>query len=196
MKSFLVAAAFLVSNGVIRAVETRDFTVRGVVRETRPAKSQLVVKHEEIPGYMDAMTMPFQVRDAKILDSVKAGDAITFQLHVTDKDHWIDGLKIVAVGAGDKEAPRPKATDITPFKPGDPLPALTDAQKAELAAITDKFKAKIAERELFLNDLIGKAIGDGRYQEVPELKTQLARETASLNEDCEAAKEKARASFA
>jgi hypothetical protein len=35
-----------------------------------------------------------------------------------------------------------------------------------------------------------------RYQEVPELKTQLARETASLNEDCEAAKEKARASFA
>jgi hypothetical protein len=82
------------------------------------------------------------------------------------------------------------------FGQSDPLPALTDAQKAELAAITDKFKAKIAERELFLNDLIGKAIGEGRYHEVPELKTQLARETASLNEDCEAAKEKVRASFA
>lgn len=122
MKIFLVVA-FLVSHGAARAEETRDFTVRGVVRETRPAKSQLVVKHEEIPGYMDAMTMPFQVRDPKILESVKAGDAITFQLHVTDKDHWIDGLKIV--GSGDKEAPRPKVTDIAPFKPGDPLPALT-----------------------------------------------------------------------
>ncbi len=123
MKSFLLAA-LLVSQGSVRAEKTRDFTVTGIVRETRPTKSQLVVKHEEIPGYMDAMTMPFQVRDPKILESVKPGDAITFQLHVTDKDHWIDGLNIVASGASDKEAPRPKATDIAPFKPGDPLPAL------------------------------------------------------------------------
>jgi protein SCO1/2 len=124
MKSFLMLA-LLISNGAALAEETRDFTVRGVVRETRPAKSQLVVKHEEIPGYMDAMTMPFQVRDPKILESVKSGDAITFQLHVTDKDHWIDGLKVVGAGVGDKEAPRPKVTDIAPFKPGDSLPALT-----------------------------------------------------------------------
>jgi protein SCO1/2 len=74
---------------------------------------------------MDAMTMPFQVRDPKILENVKPGDDITFQLHVTDKDHWIDGLKIVGAGVGEKEPPRPKATDITPFKQGDPLPALT-----------------------------------------------------------------------
>ncbi|MES2659945.1 MAG: SCO family protein [Verrucomicrobiota bacterium] len=122
MKTSLLVA-LVVSLGAAWAEETRDFTVRGVVREAVPAKSQLVVKHEEIPGYMDAMTMPFQVRDPKILESVKAGDDITFQLHVTDKDHWIDGLKIV--GAGDKEPPRPKATDIAPLKPGDPLPALT-----------------------------------------------------------------------
>jgi protein SCO1 len=122
MKNFLIAA-LMISNGPARAEETRDFTVRGVVREAVPAKSQLIVKHEEIPGYMDAMTMPFQVRDPKILESVKAGDAVTFQLHVTNKDHWIDGLKIT--GAGDKEPPRPKTTDIAPFKPGDSLPALT-----------------------------------------------------------------------
>lgn len=81
------------------------------------------------------------------------------------------------------------------FGQSDPLPSLTDAQKAELSAITDKFKAKIAERELFLNDLVAKAIGEGRYHEVPELKTQLAREVASLNEECEVAKEKARSAF-
>jgi protein SCO1/2 len=122
MKTFIVSA-LLVSLAMGWAEETRDFTVRGVVRETRPAKSQLIVKHEEIPGYMDAMTMPFQVRDPKILESVKPGDAITFQLHVTEKDHWIDGVKIT--GAAEKEAPRPKVTDIAPFKPGDPLPDLT-----------------------------------------------------------------------
>lgn len=116
-------AALLVSIIAARAEETRDYTVRGVVRETKEAKSQLVVKHEEIPGYMDAMTMPFKVRDPKILESVKAGDAVTFQLHVTDKDHWIDGVKVVR--AGDKNTPRPKVPDITPFKPGDPLPELS-----------------------------------------------------------------------
>ncbi len=122
MKNFLIWT-LLISHGMAWAEATRDFTVRGVVRETKPAKSQLIVKHEEIPGYMDAMTMPFQVRDPKILESVKAGDAITFQLHVTDQDHWIDGLKIV--GVGEREAPRKKVMDIAPFKPGDPLPDLT-----------------------------------------------------------------------
>ncbi len=78
------------------------------------------------------------------------------------------------------------------FGQTEPLPALTDDQRAELAAITDKYKAKIAERELFLDDLVAKAIAEGRYHEVPELKTQLARETASLNEECEAAKERVR----
>jgi protein SCO1 len=124
MMKLLMACTLLGTFSAAWAEETRNFTVSGVVRETRPAKSQLVVKHEEIPGYMDAMTMPFQVRDPKILDSVKPGDAITFQLHVTEKDHWIEGLKIVGVDAGKKEPPRPKITDIAPFKPGDPLPAL------------------------------------------------------------------------
>ncbi|MCB1203284.1 MAG: hypothetical protein KDN18_03420 [Verrucomicrobiae bacterium] len=81
------------------------------------------------------------------------------------------------------------------FGQTEPLPTLTDEQKAELAAIADRFKAKIAERELFLNDLVAKAIAEGRYHEVPELKTQLAREVESLNGECETAKEKARSAF-
>ncbi len=139
MKYFLIVA-LLVSHGAAWAEETRDFTVRGVVRETRPAKSQLVVKHEKIPGYMDAMTMPFQVRDPKILESVKAGDDITFQLHVTEKDHWIDGVKIV--GVGDKEPPRPKAASLAPFKPGDPLPALTFTDERGQPLKLEDYKGK------------------------------------------------------
>lgn len=137
-----VMIALLVSQGMHLAAETRDYTVRGVVRETRPAKSQILVKHEEIPGYMDAMTMPFKVRDPKILESVKPGDAITFQLHVTDDGHWIDGVKIT--GAGEPEAPRKKVVDIAPFKPGDPLPDL---------AFTDE-----GGKPLRLEDQRGKAL--------------------------------------
>ena len=48
-----------------------------------------------------------------------------------------------------------------------PVVSVTDEQRAEIGAIDDRFLAKIAERELFLNDLIGKAIGSGNYHEVP-----------------------------
>jgi len=75
----------------------------------------------------------------------------------------------------------------------EPVPSLSDAQRAELAAISDRFRAKIAERELFLNDLAAKAMAEGRYHEIPDLRTQLARETAGLEAECEAAKEKVRA---
>lgn len=78
------------------------------------------------------------------------------------------------------------------FGGDDTPPALTDAQRVELAAISDKYRAKIAERELFLNDLVSRAASEGRFHEIPELKTQLARETNALREECEAAKEKVR----
>ncbi len=81
------------------------------------------------------------------------------------------------------------------FGQGDAGPALTDAQRAELAAVGDRFKAKIAERELFLNGLLSQAVAEGRYHEIDEIKTQLARETSSLNASCEAEKEKLRQSW-
>ncbi len=74
----------------------------------------------------------------------------------------------------------------------EPQAKLTDEQRTEIAGIDDKFKAKIAERELFLDDLIAKAAAKGDYLEHAELETQKVREIAGLKADCEAAKEKAR----
>jgi Cu/Ag efflux protein CusF len=50
--------------------------LRGVIVEVLPDRSALLVKHEEIPGVMRAMTMLFKV-DAATLAAVKKGDAIT-----------------------------------------------------------------------------------------------------------------------
>src|SRR5262245_4278487 len=61
-----------------------NYVVRGVVKEIRAGEHQLVIAHEEIPGFMDAMTMPFRVKDAEILTNVAAGAKIGFQLHVTE----------------------------------------------------------------------------------------------------------------
>jgi len=77
-----------------------------------------------------------------------------------------------------------------------PIVALTDAQKAQLAEIDATFKAKIAERELLLRDEIRKAQAAGSSEEVEKLDKQLVSELARLRDDCESKKEKLRASFA
>ena len=73
-----------------------------------------------------------------------------------------------------------------------PTVSLTEKQKTEIAEIDTTFRAKIAEREVFLQDQIAKARFEGKDGEVLELEDQLARELRRLNQDCEDKKEKAR----
>jgi hypothetical protein len=76
-----------------------------------------------------------------------------------------------------------------------PSLSLTDEQKKELAELDSKYHAKIAEKELFLKDQIRKAQTEGKVDDIDSLQKQLASEVRRLQEECEAAKEKLRASF-
>ena len=76
-----------------------------------------------------------------------------------------------------------------------PSLALTDAQKAQIAEIDSTFKARIAERELFLKGEISKAQAAENLEEAETLQKQLTIDIRRLQEDAEAKKEKLRASF-
>jgi hypothetical protein len=77
-----------------------------------------------------------------------------------------------------------------------PSLALTEEQKKELAEIDSKYRAKIAEKELFLRDQIRKAQSEGKADDIDSLEKQLASDVRRLQEECDRAKEKLRASFA
>lgn len=77
-----------------------------------------------------------------------------------------------------------------------PSLALTDAQKQQIAEIESTFKARIAERELFLKEQIGKVREAGKLEEADTLQKQLTIDIRRLHEDAEAKKDKLRASFA
>jgi len=77
-----------------------------------------------------------------------------------------------------------------------PSLSLTEEQKKELAEIDSKYRAKMAEKELFLKDQIRKAQTDGKADDIDSLEKQLASDVRRLHEESEAAKEKLRASFA
>jgi protein SCO1 len=86
----------------------RSFLARGLVRSL-PANGQaVVVRHEEIPGFMPKMTMAFDVRDTNELRGLKPGDAITFEVKATEEDSWIENIQ-------------PASTNgLAPLPPSDP----------------------------------------------------------------------------
>jgi len=77
-----------------------------------------------------------------------------------------------------------------------PSLSLSEEQKKALAEIDSKYRAKIADKELFLRDQIGKAQTQGKIDEIDSLEKQLASDVRRLGEECEAAKEKLRNDFA
>ncbi|MEY2410811.1 MAG: hypothetical protein QOF48_3481 [Verrucomicrobiota bacterium] len=66
---------------------------------------------------------------------------------------------------------------------------LTSAQKKEIAELESRYKAKVAERELGMNDAIQAALATGDIEETTKLQQRLAHEKAKLAEDLEEKKE-------
>jgi hypothetical protein len=76
-----------------------------------------------------------------------------------------------------------------------PSLALSEDQKKQLAEIDSLYRAKVAEKELFLKEQIQKAQMAGKLEELKPLEKQLSSEIRRLQKECEAKKEKLRASF-
>lgn len=68
----------------------RTFSARGVILDIDTNTPRVTIQHEAITGYMDAMTMPFSVKDVGLLNELKRGDRVNFQLHVTADASWVD----------------------------------------------------------------------------------------------------------
>ena len=79
MKKFVTAAALLLAaaTGLAQtaAADMAEAEIRKVDRDAR----KITLKHGPIKNLdMPPMTMVFQVRDAKLLDNLKAGDKVRF----------------------------------------------------------------------------------------------------------------------
>ena len=73
-----------------------------------------------------------------------------------------------------------------------PAAKLTAQQKRELAELDAKYRAKIAEREIFLQGELDKAVSKGDAEAFAQLEKQLASDRKSLQAELEAKKDKVR----
>lgn len=61
----------------------RIYQAHGRVLSVDRDHRQVTIAHQEIPGFMPAMTMTFSVRDGKLLDGISAGGKVDFALENT-----------------------------------------------------------------------------------------------------------------
>lgn len=100
------------------------FQVKGVIEEIKPGGKTAIIKHEEIPNYMAAMTMEFETKNTNELRGLQPGDSISFRMIVTEDDGWIDQVKKLNVPPTEtpSRATFRRVRDVDPLSEGDPLP--------------------------------------------------------------------------
>jgi protein SCO1/2 len=107
-----------------QASNFKIYKLRGKVVSTNPATGEVTLDHEAIPGFMEAMTMPYKLKDPGILSELHPGDVLTADLFVSqdaDASVFLDHIVVVAQGKPDY---KPTVTYHVPA-PGDAVPDFT-----------------------------------------------------------------------
>jgi protein SCO1/2 len=123
----LFLGAALTSAACARAPEQRTFTLQGQVQSLDVPHKLVIVKHEEIKGFMPAMTMPYEVAEAKLLDGLAPGDLINAQLAVFSNGAHLTSIRKVGTAPLEKqpaEVPNPPAASsgFELIRPGEAVP--------------------------------------------------------------------------
>ncbi len=103
--------------GCTQKPKPREYQVVGQIVRIDPSTAYVTLRHEDIVGFMPAMTMPFAVKPARLIEGREPGDLVTATLYVDGAEAWIGTLTKTG------HAPLPDApTAATGLVIGDRLP--------------------------------------------------------------------------
>jgi protein SCO1/2 len=113
-----------------RTPPPREYQVIGQIVRIDRATNHVTIRHEDIKGFMPAMTMPFPVRDANLLAGREPGDLVEATLLVQDTAAWIGSLR----KTGHAALPEAGEAPVPGLAPGDHVPdqTFTDQDGAPL----------------------------------------------------------------
>ena len=117
----------------------KRFEFKGKVMTVEKDKHLVTVSHEEVKGLMDAMTMPFMVRDEWVFDQAATGDQITATLVVEETESWLENVVIIKSNAepGVKSSPGSVGANT-----GDAVPDFTLINQNNKPIRTGQYKGK------------------------------------------------------
>ena len=141
---FLILAAVLTIGGCGQRADERRFALQGQVQSIDAPRKLLIVKHEEIKGFMPAMTMPYEVDDAAALTRLAPGDLINSTLVVFSNGAHLTNITKVGTAPLEKppaEAPMPTASSgFELLKPGEAVPNTSFVDQDGKTRSFDSFK--------------------------------------------------------
>ena len=107
-----------------RRRSTRTYQLTGQILVVKPETNEVLVKHEDIPGFMPAMTMPYAVNDPALLKDRAAGDLIKATLVVGQERAYLSA--ITKTGSAplpeDARTTIPAAAGVRILQAGDSVP--------------------------------------------------------------------------
>jgi protein SCO1/2 len=103
----------------------KEYQLTGQILSIKPESQEVLVKHDDIPGFMMAMTMPYKVSDAALLKDKTAGDLITATLVVDVTNAYLSS--VTKTGHAEVVLPtvQPEVSALDMVKVGDLVPDAT-----------------------------------------------------------------------
>ena len=154
MRSHIVFSLCLALAGAacMAKPDQRTFALQGQLLSV-DSSTRVLIKHEAVKGLMPAMTMPYEVRDGRLLEGLAPGDLIDATLVVESNAAYL--AAITKVGSAplekppaDQAPPASAARGFEPLKPGDAVPEgrLVD-QDGRPRDITHNLRTAIVDAE-------------------------------------------------
>jgi protein SCO1/2 len=151
----LVAAITLILGGFVAgchrsadkssaAVTTKRYPMRGVVVELVQANSSIVLKHESIPGFMEAMTMAYRLNDPSVMSELHPGDKITATLLVDEDSAGPTNMRLTDIVIIAQARPDYKPTvQYHEPAPGDVVPDFVLLNQSDKKISLKQFRGKV-----------------------------------------------------
>jgi protein SCO1/2 len=118
--------------------------IRGMVLTVDAARRTVVVSHEDVPGLMTAMTMPFEVRTARELDGVVPGAVVTFTLVLAKDSGHIEGVRVVRYESVEQDPITARRLRLLREATGAAAKALSVGETVPDFTLTDQVRKRVS----------------------------------------------------
>lgn len=146
--SLFAAGALVLSSGCHTAAAPapaavqnagKQYHVRGVVVSVNARKGVVTLDTEPIPGFMEAMVMPYSLRNASLASELHPGDTITATLYANSDSDVLDEIDIVGQAKADYLPP----VQYKPIVPGESVPDFSFLNQSDRTIHLGQFRGKV-----------------------------------------------------
>lgn len=136
------------------ALAADRYPVTGIVLEVDPPHHSFVASCAAIPGYMDAMSMPYSVLDNKELANLKPGAYVDFTLVVEKERSYAEGIRIHHYESSEREPLLARRLELlqpprATVQPGQAVPDFTLTDQTGARVTLSQFAGKVVALTFF-----------------------------------------------